>query len=295
MNTLRFVSVVLVLAGGVVTSVSAQQVEFHNRERGELSPNARAPSRAAMVDIVTSGSPGQIERFLEYGQMVKCYECIPAIQRRLLDEPSGRVREMLAWYARNLDLGRGVIIEQLADTIESSANAVHRARAAEALGEMMEPMMRTRLQTAATGDADATVRASAVRALGRLNHPAGIPTLVEAMRDTDRGVRLAAVTQVRFVNFFRSYDALAGLLADSDGDVRREAALALAMFGAEARSAAIPLAGLLRSDPDANVRQAAAYALGRIGGAEARAALNETLTSEASSLVRDAIEVARRM
>ncbi len=75
---------------------------------------------------------------------------------------------------------------------------------------------------------------------------------------------------------------LTAFLADSEGRIRRRAALAIGRVGLPEGVA--PLAGLL-SDPDAQVRQMAAFALGLIGHASAAAPLTQALV-DVDPLVR---------
>ena len=75
---------------------------------------------------------------------------------------------------------------------------------------------------------------------------------------------------------------LTAFLADSEGRVRRRAALAIGRVGL--RDGVAPVAALL-ADPDVHVRQMAAFALGLIGDASGTAALTKAL-SDADPLVR---------
>lgn len=145
----------------------------------------------------------------------------------------------------------------------------------------------------ALSDSDASVRQAVVHGLGRINAPAAVAGIVQAFGDSDASVREAAVQQVLYVNFFRDYEPLMGLLADESGQVRRHSALALGEFGVT--DAAPALVGMLSGDSDPMVRQAAAWALGRIGSGDARAALTAQREVEAVSIVRDAIDVALHM
>ena len=285
---------ILLAAGLVATPASAQNDSSadnqHNRARGELSPGAGAPTQAALMQAIESGSPERLSTLLEYGELVQCHACIPLLERQLLESDNARVREMSAWWLRRRPFGFGAVFLDIRTALTDDTDPVRRARAAEALGEFMDPHGVTYLRAALTSDADPRVRAAAVAGLGRINSPAGSEGIVEAFTDADATVREAAVAQVLYVNLFRAYDELMGLLSDDVVEIRRRAALALGTFRVAAASPALTA---MLADENAMVRQAAAWSLGRIGGAHA--ALTERQAIEESSLVRDAIEVALRM
>ena len=264
----------------------------YDRTRGELSPGTGAPTQAQLMQVIESGSSERLASLLEYGELVQCHACVPLLERRLLESDDALTREMAAWWLRRRPFGFAAVFRDIRTALANDANPVRRARAAEALGEFMDPNGVRYLREAIARDADPRVRAAAVAGLGRINSPAGIQGIVEAFSDSDASVREAAVGQVLYVNLFRDHDALMGLLADENVDVRRRAALALGTFRvAEAAPALVAM--LADSAPMA--RQAAAWALGRIGGSAARNALTERQTLETTSYVRDAIEVALRM
>lgn len=293
MKQLGFFSMCLALA--LAAPAAAQDNDSaagHDRARGELSPGTQAPSRDTLMQAIEGGSPERLSRLLEYGERVECHACVPLLQRQMLENDDARVREMAAWWLRRRPFGFAAVFRETREVLESDADPVRRARAAEAIGEFMDPNGVAYL-AAALDDDDARVRAAAVRGLGRINSPAGIPSLVRAFADGDASVREAAVAQVLYVNFFREHDALMGLLADEAVPVRRRAALALGTFRV---AEAVPaLAAMLSGDADPMVRQAAAWSLGRIGSGEARAALRAQSEVESASLVRDAIRVALAM
>lgn len=261
----------------------------YDRTRGELSPNTEAPSIARLMQAAESGTPETLSALLEYGERVECHACVPILQERLLTSDDPLVREMSAWWLRRRPFGFAAVFREIRTVLADDADPVRRARAAEALGEFMDPHGVPFLRTA-LADTDARVRSAAVAGLGRINSPAGIEGIVSAFADTDAAVRETAVQQVLLVNYFRNYAELMGLLADDSVSVRRQAALSLGTF--RVAEAAPALIGLL-NDSEPRVRQAAAWSLGRIG--DNRPALNAQLAAEDNSLVRDAIEVALRM
>lgn len=308
MKTIGTIATLSLLLGLGAATASAQDVcHEHDRARGECSPGTQAPSQEALMSAIQSGSPQSLAGILEYGERVECYECVPALARRILTDDNARVREFGAWWLRRRHLAMNHLFAELRVTLEGSypewvrdlmsesdlSAEVVRARAAEALGEFLDPNALGPLSDAAMGDRSPVVRSAAVSALGRLNHPEGNQFLATALSDDSARVRRAAVMAVPRVNFFREHEALIGTLADDDTQVRRQGALLLGQFRvAEAVDA---LAGLLRSDTDAGVRRSAAWALGRIGSGASRDALREAMGTEDVSMVRDAIEVALLM
>ncbi|MBK8169644.1 MAG: HEAT repeat domain-containing protein [Sandaracinaceae bacterium] len=280
-------------ASAISAGASAQNVAVHDRARGELSLGTAAPTRQTMVDTIRNGSTTAVYTILEYGEHVECSECQPLLEAKLLESGDARVREISAWWLRRRPFGFGAVMHHMRTVLETDTNIVHRARAAEAIGEFMDAHGLPALATAAASDADATVRRAAVVAVARINAPSGNDVIASAFADDDVEVRRAAIDGVSRVNFFRAFDEMLPLLADSDASVRRLAARALGTH--RVTDAVAPLAALLRSDSDPLVRQAAAWALGRIGGGEATAVLTDPALNESVSTVRDAITIARQM
>ncbi len=254
-----------------------------------MSPGTQAPSRAALMQVIESGSPERLATLLEYGERVECHECVPLLEQQLLENDDPLVREMSAWWLRRRPFGFAAVFRDIRTVLASDSDPVRRARAAEALGEFMDPHGVEYLRTA-LDDSSALVRAAAVRGLGRINSPTGNQGIVAAFTDADASVREAAVAQVLYVNQFRDYDALMGLLADENVEVRRRAALAIGTF--RVADAAPALTAMFTGDESEMVRQAAAWSLGRIGEV---ATLRAQRDVEESARVRDAIDIALAM
>ena len=289
----RLVTAALTLA---VALPAAAQDPFvpHDRERGELSPGTTAPTTAQMLRAAEGGgTTSSLIAILEYGERVECHACVAPLTRNLLESGNAEVRRISAWWLRRRPFAIGAIMAQMKRALETDSDPVRRARAAMAIGEFLDPNGLEPLEDAYGADTDAGVRAAVVTALGRLNHPGGIPTIAAALADASVDVRRAAIDQVLKVNFFREHEALIGALGDSDAMIRMRAARLNGTFQVDASVPA--LIGMLEGDADIGVRQAAAWALGKIGGTDARAALREAASSEESSLVQDAIDVALRM
>lgn len=277
----------ILLLGLFAATAAAQTHEYR-----EVSPGTEAPTAAGLLAVIERGTATRLAGALDYGQMVECSECVPALMNRVLSDENPRAREWGAWWLRQRLFGANMAFDFFKRVLSTDADPVRRARAAEAIGEFLSPASLAPLTTA-LGDGDAGVREAAVRGLGRLNHIDSQMGIAAAMGDASADVRLAAVKQVVLINVFRQNAALIGLLTDADSRVRREASLQIGQL--RLADAASALAALLRGDEDRDVRRGAAWALGRIGGSEANAALTEAAGIESDSTVLDAINVARQM
>lgn len=293
-NRLLSVAVALVGLTTIPNLTSAQEVfEPHNRERGELSPGTQAPTRADLMRAIDSAPTGTLIALLEYGERVECHACVAPLTQNLLESGDAEVRRISAWWLRRRPFAVGAVMRTMRETLEGSTDAVRRARAASALGELLDPHALSPLRVAAMEDAEASVRTAAVSALGRLNHPGGNAVIGAALGDADVNVRRAAIDTVLTVNFFRENDALLGALGDSDVMVRMRAARIIGELRVD--SAVPALVALLRGDESIEVRQAAAFGLGRINGEEARGALRTAMEEESSPRVLDAVGIALQM
>ncbi len=106
-------------------------------------------------------------------------------------------------------------------------------------------------------------RRNAAWGLGALDASEAVPALVEALKDTEAGVREQAAWALGAIGDRRAVDGLVGALTDAAPGVRRQAAWALGAIGD--RRAVTALTKALK-DADAGVRKQAAWALGAIGG-----------------------------
>jgi HEAT repeat protein len=275
-----------------LTQAQGPETREYSR-KGEISPDADAPSLEGMIDAIEHGSPERLKATLEYGERVLCEACVPLLHKKLLSSGNARVRELSAWWLRRQPFAAPLVIAKLRVAVKDEADPVRRARAAEALGEMMDAGSLPQLSDAALEDKDATVRAAGVRALARLNSPGAGAVLGDALSDADHGVRLSALEVLITVGGFRDYELLVPLLGDAEADVRARAARLCGehrVGGAETA-----LVTMLRGDEDPAARRAAAWALGRIGHEKGRAALLDTAKTEKDDQVLDAIDVAARM
>jgi HEAT repeat protein len=106
-------------------------------------------------------------------------------------------------------------------------------------------------------------RKNAAWGLGALDSSEAVPALVEALKDTEAGVREQAAWALGAIGDRRAVDGLVGALSDAAPGVRRQAAWALGAIGD--RRCVTALTKALK-DSDAGVRKQAAWALGAIGG-----------------------------
>jgi HEAT repeat protein len=106
-------------------------------------------------------------------------------------------------------------------------------------------------------------RRNAAWALGASDASEAVPALIDALKDTDAGVREQVAWALGAIGDRRAVDGLIGALKDQAPQVRKQAAWALGALG-DRRA----VQGLMTSlkDGDAGVRKQAAWALGAIGG-----------------------------
>jgi HEAT repeat protein len=288
-----FVMVLAAEASAVQADDTLTPLVVYDRERGELSVGTGAPKREYMVNAIKSASPSRLYATLEYGERVECFECIPLLADKLLSSDVAQTREIAAWWLRRRTFGFAPIMKKMQEVARSDGSAQRRARAAEALGEFLDPHAAETLQVVATSDSEVSVRVAAVRALGRLNTLKASAGVVAAMTDSDANVRLAALEQVTQLSFFREAAPVLQAIADDDASVRRSAA----QLAGELRlkAAVEPLLGVLMTDESVQVRQAAAIALGRIGGGDAQSGLGDANSLERDESVQQAIGIAMQM
>ena len=262
----------LALSQGASAEAQAQPIETREySRRGEISPGTAAPTVAQMVAVIQGGSAEKLKSTLEYGERVYCAECVPLLERNLLVSGKPRVREMSAWWLRRQPFAAPALVMRLRKLVRADGDPVRRARAAEALGEFMDPHAVAELSDAALADADAPVRVAAVRALARLNSNLGFAVLTDTLGDPDAAVKLATLEVLVNIGSFRDHGAVIALLGDTSPEVRARAARLSGEYRVvEAMST---LVAMLEGDVSPQARKAAAWALGRVGAAEGQAAL----------------------
>ncbi len=246
----------------------------------------------------TDGSPSvastRIWQTLEHGEKVECLSCIPLVAGLLYDNHP-KTREIAAWWLRRRIFGvfgEGQVYSQVIDTLaDASLPETKRASAANALGEFLTFSGREPLAKAIRGDSSALVRASAVKALERMNSDGPTEEIAFAMEDSDVSVRLAGVHAATRINVFTKVSAIAGLVGDEEPTVRRAAAAALGTMRVEEAVDSLIMLASRENEPDASVRKAALWSLGQIGDSLAVDVLNAA-KSDPDHFVRDAARVA---
>ena len=132
------------------------------------------------------------------------------------------------------------------------------ASALVAIGDSTKPALRRTLTAPVW-----VARRHAAWALGALKDSEAVPALIDALKDTDAGVREQVAWALGAIGDRRAVDGLVNALSDSAPGVRKQAAWALGAIGD--RRAVASLTKALK-DGDAGVRKQAAWALGAIGG-----------------------------
>lgn len=157
---------------------------------------------------------------------------VPSLARCLKDpDENCRVAAALALGL----LGSPVALKPLARALGDASVRV-RKQAAESLGRLGDPVTADLLvDTLDDAEEALEVRAAAVRALGRLHLPQGLPVLLDLLNAPSPTLRLAAVEALGYLSFGRAYRHLAPLVwRDPDRAVRHAAARVLAQL-AQAR------------------------------------------------------------
>jgi HEAT repeat protein len=174
-------------------------------------------------------------------------------------------------------IGEANVIPELFPLLKDREEEV-RIAACVALGKLRDPSTFDELANVILDDPIIEVRQAAVRALGDTQHPAAIPFLMEALRDSfwwferEQAVRdlLNAIENMGEP----VVEPLIEALADREGTVRRFAAMIL---GKLRDIRALEELGMALYDLHHEVSQAAAEALAQFGGA-AVGVLSEALT-----------------
>jgi HEAT repeat protein len=125
------------------------------------------------------------------------------------------------------------------------------------ISELLRPLLRS--------DPDASVRAAAGRALGRLGAREAVPDLIAALGDSSADVRVVAAAALWRLPDPAATTPLLERVKDADKAVREWSALALGVIGDKR---AVPELVKLLGDPERAVRLAAVRSLGRVGDPE---------------------------
>ncbi len=126
-------------------------------------------------------------------------------------------------------------------------------------------------------EADPQVRAYLLLALGRIGHESSIPVLIEHLGDPDADVRLKSLWSLGNIGAAGESDtseAVAAMLDDEDEGVRGYAAYVLGTLGNPTSGSALEIA---LNDPAGQVRWNAAVALARLGSDAGREELRRMI------------------
>jgi len=243
----------------------------------------RGSSYSQVVTAINTGNADVIISELERAERLVCGACIEPVMG-LLDSSDYRIREVAAWWFARRPAQKAELIDVATARLYAD-DAVLARNAADLLGTFrLKASIPTLAFAAARADLPAETRAAAVRAIGTISHPDGLPALAAAMTDGDAQVRLAAVRAYRGMRGTPDGAPLVALLSDADTSVRREAAATVGHFATPAARAA--LESVLAGDTDELARRNAAWSLGQVGSATSRPVLQAAASGDASSLVR---------
>jgi HEAT repeat protein len=258
------------------------------------APSARAGRGGSYARIKAAALHGAVDAVvseLERAEDIPCNSECMGFVIDLTGHKDYRVREAAAWWLARRPAQRAEVVE-VAEAALASGDTTEIRNAADVLGTFSHPSAVAPLAAAfGRGAAKADARVAIVRALGRIAHRSANDTLALAMADGASAVRREAITAWRGVLRQEGAAPVAGLVADADVAVRREAASVVGMFReASARGA---LEAAVTGDADPMVRRNAAWALGRIGDAASKTALRAAVEDD-SALVRMTARAALR-
>ena len=137
-------------------------------------------------------------------------------------EPVGQIEQLPEWLEDHT----------LADALErlGSADVEMRTAAAQQLAQFQVQRAVAALAALASGDPDATVRATAVTSLGIVGHESVFAAVLIAMADEAREVRAAAARALSRLSFDRA-DAYVRVIESGDDELMRRVAQACAKAG----------------------------------------------------------------
>ena len=243
---------------------------YYLKERRSLAVAvAEAPRpKNAWVDQLYSSNPKDAEAAVKEVEQLG-FDALPVFHK-ILQDPNATPGQVKGAIKACAVLGP-IAAPAIGEVAEQLPDPTLTADAALALS-FMGPNAFAPLRDSLSSD-DAAVRREALRSIGKLKERAPldatavVPLLIDAMGDTDAGVRAVAATYLGIIHEGGA-DAVFALMAglkDQVPDVRRAAATALGSFG----SAAQPAIAALRKasgDPDEDVAREAGVALVKLTG-----------------------------
>lgn len=230
---------------------------------------------------VASTSVDAIIAEIERTESLMCDECIDVVVA-LTEDSRYAVREVAAWWiAKRGNLHRTMANQFSGDLVNGGSLQVRNA--ADFLGASSTFRALPQLRTAIRRQVDTEAKLAIVRAVDLLGNIGGNDVLTVAMTDANASVRAAAVRAWRDIRGQQSAAPAVAMLDDADATVRAEAATVAG--GMKHVAATAKLESLVVSDPNPIVRKNAAWALGKIGSATSRGALTQA-SNDKSSYVR---------
>jgi HEAT repeat protein len=227
-------------------------------------------SAQAIQSAMASNGQDAIIAEVERTETLECSACVPLVTQLLTDDRYA-VREVAAWwFAKRPGLTQQLVPQMEAQLSGGDSSAVRNA--ADFLGTTKTykalPMLLAAIQH---GGLSVDARLAIVRAAGVMAHTSGNAILTAGMADGDASVRTAAVRAWRDVLGQTSVTPVEPLLADGDAGVRAAAATVVGAYtDGNARAA---LEQLATTDASVTVRRNAAWALGKIASSASRPAL----------------------
>jgi len=160
--------------------------------------------------------------------------------------------------------------------VNNSEPSLSRETAARALGAIEDPVAVSSL-IIALQDTDRSVREASAGALGAIKDPAAVQALVVALKDTEAIVRFAAARALIEIKDPIASPALVDALKDESKEVREIAARALDKYK---DPATVPAFVVALKDKSSDVRKTAVRALGEIKDRSAVSALVAAMKDE---------------
>jgi len=238
-------------------------------------------SAGLIRSAIQSGSVDAIIAEIERAESLMCGECVDLVAG-LLDDERYEVREVAAWWFAKRPALKDAMAQQFVVEL-ASGDTIQTRNAADFLGRTKTYTALPALRVAIGRQLGAEAKVAIVRAVELMGHKDGVPVLTTALGDADATVRAAAVKAWREIRGQRTAAPIVPLLADPDAKVRAHAATVVGALREQSGRAQLEV--IVTSDADPFARRNAAWALGRLGQAASREALTRA-TSDESGLVR---------
>ena len=215
------------------------------------------------IDLLYSQNPKDAAEAAAHVESLGA-QALPLIHATLQDPGAERQRVKAALKACVIiGIAAAPAIGEVAEQLPDPALTAEAALALSFMGRGAFTPLREAL-----GSDDPVVRREALRSIGKLKERAPldtravVPLLIDAMADTDAGVRAVAATYLGIVHEGGAevVTVLIGGLKDAEADVRRASATALGSFSDEA-SLSLPALRKASGDPDPEVAREAGVSL----------------------------------